>query len=357
MSKQKVIISSNSAADLVSILQQSTYSSIYVLTDAITNELCLPYLLKNDSISSYLRSAKTIEIKPGDVYKNIDTLVDVWRFLTETGATRKSLLINVGGGMVTDLGGFAASTFKRGIDYINVPTTLLGAIDAAVGGKTGINFLGLKNEIGVINPAGYVLIDPNFFKTLDHENFLSGYAEMVKHALIYSEEELNRVLDFDLKDINYDVLESLLVTSVMIKETIVKQDPTEQNIRKSLNFGHTIGHAFESFSYEAGRPILHGYAIAYGMICELYLSHKKVCFPKEKLQQICRLIVDNYGRFVITCKDYSRLYELMVHDKKNETKDINFTLLHSVGDSRVNQIATEKEIFESLDFYRDVVGL
>ena len=358
MSAQKVIISSNCAADLASILQQTAYSSVYILTDTVTKELCLPRLLQEAVIAGLTRNLyKTIEVKVGDENKNIATLTDVWQQLTETGATRKSLLINLGGGMITDLGGFAASTFKRGIDYINIPTTLLGAIDAAVGGKTGINFLGFKNEIGVINPAGYVLIDPNFFKTLDHANFLSGYAEMLKHALIYSEEELKKTLDFDLNTIDYDVLRSLLATSVMIKEVIVEKDPTEQNIRKSLNFGHTIGHAFESFSYKVGRPILHGYAIAFGMICELYLSHRKVHFPKEKLQQICQLIVNHYGGFDITCKDYPRLYELMQHDKKNDSTTINFTLLGAVGDIRINQTATEKEIFEALDFYRDAVGL
>lgn len=353
MSKQKVVICKNVVDDLSEILAQKIFPSIFILTDDVTRKLCLPRLLSIEACAS----AKLIEVKSGDSNKNIDALVDIWKFLSENGATRKSLMINLGGGMISDLGGFAASTFKRGFFYINIPTTLLGAIDAAVGGKTGINFLGLKNEIGVINPADYVLIDPDFFKTLDNENFLSGYAEMLKHGLISSNEELKEVLDYDLENIDYERLRYLLSRSVAIKESFVDKDPNEQNIRKALNFGHTIGHALETFSHEIHHPILHGYAVAYGMICEMYLSHKKVQFSREKLQQISKLIVEHYGSFNITCKHYDRLYELMTHDKKNETKEINFTLLSDVGEICINQIANQKEIFEALDFYRDCVGL
>ena len=349
MSKQKVIISSNVCEDLKNILAKNTYTNIFILTDDITQKLCLPAISFVD--------AKIIEIKQGDGNKNIDTLAYIWQFLVENGATRNSLFINLGGGVITDLGGFAASTFKRGMAYINIPTTLLGAVDAAVGGKTGINFLGLKNEIGVINSADFVLIDTVFFKTLDRENLLSGFAEMLKHALIYNVEELQKMLAFSLAEIDYEKLRPLLASSVKIKEEIVEKDPTEQNIRKALNFGHTVGHAFESFSHETGKPVLHGYAVAYGMICELYLSHKKMQFPKETLQQFCKLIVNNYGYLNIDCKNYPRLYELMIHDKKNTSKEINFTLLSNVGDIRINQTASEKEIFEALDFYRDCVGL
>ncbi len=349
MATQKVIISNHIAEDLQKILAEKTYSSVFVLTDTESQKYCFPQII--DVLPEY----KIMEIKSGDENKNINTLTDIWTQMSNNGATRRSLMINLGGGMITDLGGFAASTFKRGIDYINIPTTLLGAIDAAVGGKTGINFLGLKNEIGVINPAGYVLIDSNFFKTLDRKNFLSGYAEMLKHALISSEEDLEETLRFNLTEIDYKALSELIKRSVKIKETIVAQDPDEQNIRKALNFGHTIGHAFESFSHETKQPILHGYAIAYGMISELYLSYKKTGFPREKLKEICRLITEIYGAFDISCKDYPRLYEWMTHDKKNISAAINFTLLQDVGNIKINQTATQKEIFEALDFYRDMV--
>lgn len=351
MPRQKVIISANVRKDLKKILAKTAYTNIFVLTDNVTRKLCLP------AISEQLSDAKIIEITQGDENKNLNKLADIWQFLAENGATRNSLFVNLGGGMISDLGGFAASTFKRGIAYINIPTTLLGAVDAAVGGKTGINFLGLKNEIGTINPAEFVLIDTQFFKTLDRENLLSGFAEMLKHALIYNVEELQKALKFSLSEIDYKKLRSLLASSIKIKKEIVTKDPTEQNIRKALNFGHTVGHAFESFSYEIGKPVLHGYAVAYGMICELYLSHKKMHFPKETVQQICKLIVNNYGYLDIDCKNYPRLYELMTHDKKNANKEINFTLLGNIGDIRINQTASEKEIFEALDFYRDCVGI
>jgi len=351
MPKQKVIISANVCEDLKNILTQSAYTNIFILTDDVTRKLCFPV------VSEQFPDAKIIEIKQGDSNKNIDTLVRIWQFLVENGATRHSLFVNLGGGMITDLGGFAASTFKRGMAYINIPTTLLGAIDAAVGGKTGINFLGLKNEIGVINPADYVLVDTQFFKTLDKEQILNGCAEMIKTALIADKNLWNEMLENPPVGGQEGFNQNFIERCIYIKEDIVRRDPTEQNIRKALNFGHTIGHALESFSYEAGKPLLHGYAVAYGMICELYLSHKKTHFPKETLQQICKFIVNNYGYLNIDCKNYPRLYELMTHDKKNTSKEVNFALLGDVGDIRINQTANEKEIFEALDFYRDCVGI
>ncbi len=329
-------------------------SGVFILADSITKELCLP-LLGNEE---YIRQTRVIEIPVGDSHKTLETLANVWSFLSRNGASRKSLMINLGGGMVTDLGGFAASTFKRGMEYINIPTTLLGAVDAAVGGKTGINFNGLKNEIGVINSARSVLIDVDFFKTLDRPNFLSGFAEMIKHGLIASPEVWNNIVRFPLNKIDYSRLSLLLEESIQVKETFVEKDPTEKNIRKALNFGHTIGHAFESYAMEAGSPVLHGYAVAWGMIAELYLSYKKTGFPKERLQEAVSLIKENYGAFHITCKQYELLYDLMTHDKKNEGDGrILFSLLADIGDIRINEHVEKKEIFEALDFYRDSVGL
>jgi len=220
--------------------------NIFILVDDVTYELCLPETLK----SAKLEGSHVITIPSGDINKNIESAVIIWKYLSENNANRKSLMINLGGGMITDIGGFAASTFKRGIRYINVSTTLLGAVDAATGGKTGINFLGLKNEIGVFAPASAVLINIEFFKTLDQQNLRSGFAEMVKHALIHSHEEWNRILKFDLESISFDELSPLVASSVNIKEKVVEQDPFEKNIRKALNLGHTFGHAFESYSYK-----------------------------------------------------------------------------------------------------------
>lgn len=323
--------------------------SIFILTDETTRKLCLSKLMGLEK----LRKCRIVSIPSGDKTKNIDSAVVIWKFLSENGATRKSLLINVGGGVVTDIGGFAASTFKRGISYINVSTTLLGAVDAATGGKTGINFLGLKNEIGVFAPAEAVLIDVDFFKTLDAENLRSGYAEMVKHALIDTKEEWASVLKYDIDKFDLDELRPLLLNSFRIKERIVELDPHEANIRKALNLGHTFGHAFESWSYKIESPVLHGYAVMWGLLCELYLSHIKLGFPKEELLRLKYLIKEYYGSFEFNCQQYDHLFELMTHDKKNDSKEINFTLLADVGDIRINQTATKDEIFECFDWFRE----
>lgn len=323
--------------------------NIYILTDENTQTYCLPKLRQSEK----LKDSHVIVVKSGDEHKNINAVVEIWTYLSKNGATRKSLMINVGGGMITDLGGFAASTFKRGIPFINVSTTLLGAVDAATGGKTGINFLGYKNEVGTFAQAQKVLIDVDFLRSLNDKNLRSGYAEMVKHALIDSEEEWKAVLQFDLENVDFDILKAMLARSIAIKERIVKQDPKEENIRKALNFGHTFGHAFESFSHRIGQAQLHGYAVMWGMLCEFYLSHIKLDFPKNTLLLFRRFMNEYYGSFNINCNQYDELLELMTHDKKNETKEINFTLLDDVGKICINQTATKDEIFECLDYFRE----
>lgn len=350
---QKVIKSSDLKKDIIQILKNIPHDKLFILTDSNTEEICYPLVADIEEISN----AGKITIQAGDDHKNIEALASVWTYLSKNGATRHSLLINLGGGMLTDLGGFASATFKRGIKCINIPTTLLGAVDAAVGGKTGINFIGLKNEIGAFAPAEAVLIDANFFKSLDYSNFLSGYAEMLKHSLIDSEKEWVKIISFDTEEIDYTLLQQLVVDSVTVKERIVEEDPFEKGIRKALNLGHTIGHAFESLSYTLKHPMPHGYAVAWGMVCELYLSFKKCGFPKEKLLQTVNFIKDNYGLFYFTCDNYEALFELMTHDKKNESASkINFTLLSDIGKVELNQTADKEEIFESIDFLRECVG-
>ena len=229
-------------------------------------------------------------------------------------------------------------------------------VDASVGGKTCINFNGLKNEIGVFSPASSVLIDSEFLKSLDLHNLLSGYAEMLKHGIISTTTHWAELLNFDWNHINYSMLQALVAQSVQIKENIVEQDPFEKGIRKALNLGHTVGHAFESLALETHHPVLHGYAVAWGMVCELYFSHLKVGFPKDKLRQTIQFIKDHYGVMNFDCKQYDRLYEFMTHDKKNNAGIINFTLMGEIGDIRINQSATKEEIFEMLDFYRESMG-
>lgn len=352
MSKQKVIICQNLNEDLDTAIQNCAHDMLFILVDKHTRELCLPLISGFDC----LKNAHIITIGPEDLHKNLETLAYVWKELSDQGATRHSLMINLGGGMITDLGGFAASTFKRGFQYINIPTTLLAMVDASVGGKTGINFNGLKNEIGVFSPAEYVLIDTEFLKSLDSHNLLSGYAEMLKHGIISTTEHWAELLNFNLNQIDYKALQQLVAHSVSIKEDIVAKDPFEKNIRKALNLGHTVGHAFESLALENNRPVLHGYAVAWGIICELYFSFIKVGFPKDKLRQTIQFIKENYGVLTFDCKQYDRLYEFMTHDKKNSAGIINFTLMGEIGDIRINQSANKEEILEILDFYRETMG-
>lgn len=346
---QKVIVSGNLERDLVNAIAECEHDKIFILTDQTTHDMCLPNLQN----FLCLKGAQSIVIKAGDTNKTLDSLAEVWTALSQGGATRHSLMINLGGGMVTDLGGFAASTFKRGIDFINIPTTLLAMVDASVGGKTGINFGGLKNEIGVFSDSKFVIINTQFLDTLDHDNICSGYAEMLKHGLISDNKHWAELVGFNLAQPDLAQLQRMVAESIKVKERIVTEDPHEHGIRKALNLGHTVGHALESFAMKHGRPVLHGYAVAYGMVCELYLSARKTGFPTDKMHQTVRFILDHYGRLPYTCDDYPELLELMRHDKKNTSGIINFTLLGGIGDIRINQTATKEEIEEALDFLRE----
>lgn len=346
--KQRVIISKHLKTELAKAIAECEHDRIFVLVDETTNKLC--WSLVKDYLC--LKDAQTIIIGATDRRKNLDTLVHVWESLQQGKATRHSLLINLGGGMVTDLGGFAASTYKRGINFINIPTTLLAMVDASVGGKTGINFGGLKNEIGVFNDAEFVLLDTNWLRTLDEENIRSGYAEMLKHGLIADETMWAELINFNLAQPNLRQLASMLNKSVRIKERIVAEDPHEKGIRKALNLGHTFGHAFESWAMKR-QPVLHGYAVAFGLIAELYLATTQTDFPTERMHQTVNFIRAYYGSLPITCNDYPELTELMHHDKKNHGNEINVTLLGGIGDIRIDQTITEEDIKEALDFFRE----
>ena len=346
MEKQKVILSNNLEETLSTAVSDCERDRLFILVDVNTQRHCLPLVCN----MSCLQGAQVIAIGATDENKTLQTLTEVWTALQQGGATRHSLMVNLGGGMVTDLGGFAAATFKRGLNYINIPTTLLAMVDASVGGKTGINFGGLKNEVGVFSNASSVILDTTFLRTLDDENLLSGYAEMLKHGLISNEEHWAELLNGSFSELTR--LGELVAKSVAVKERIVEQDPTEKGLRKALNLGHTVGHAFESLALQR-TPILHGYAVAYGLICELYLSAIKTGFPVDKMRQTVSFIREHYGQMAITCDDYPTLLGMMTHDKKNVAGEINFTLLGDIGDIRINQTATKEEIMEALDFYRE----
>ena len=347
MSKQQIIAATDVATALRGILNEMHYDRLFVLTDEHTARLCYPL------VAEALEGAHRITIAAGDEHKHVDSLCHVWSELSQHGATRHSLLVSLGGGMVTDLGGFAAATFKRGIPCINVPTTLLAMVDAAVGGKTGINLHSLKNEVGAFYPAQAVVVSSQFLQSLDGDNIASGFAEMIKHGLISTEAHWAQLMHYDLSHPDLEALQHLVMESIRTKEDIVEQDPTEQHIRKALNLGHTLGHAFETLAMRRGTPCLHGYAVAWGLIGELYLSHVREGFPLDKLRQTVNYIKEVYGSFPFDCRHYDELHELMLHDKKNVGTEIRFTLLGGIGDIRINRTVSREEIFEMLDFVRE----
>jgi len=353
MSASHLIFSENLHIDLNELLAKYNSNQIFVLTDTNSEKLCLPQLKAAEG----LKAARFLTIPAGDDHKNMESLSAVWQFLSSQGATRKSVLVNLGGGMVTDLGGFAAASFKRGIDCIHLPTTVLSAVDAAVGGKTGINFNGLKNEIGAFHLPVAVVFHAPFFGSLDHANILSGYAEMLKHGLLSDVNYWNELLALDLEHPESPEFLKAVKRSVEIKDDITTKDPKEKGLRKALNLGHTAGHAFESLSHQEGKPVLHGYAVAWGLLCELYLSMRQLDFPPALLQSYIRFVREEYGVYPISCKDYPALYEAMTHDKKNEGSTINFTLLSGIGELKLDQTANREQIEEMLDFYCDALGI
>lgn len=330
-------------------LKENKYSNLFIIVDSNTNEFCLPNFLP------YLETDLTIEIiefDAGEENKNIETCVQIWNVLTELGADRKSLVINLGGGVVTDLGGFVASTFKRGIDFIHVPTTLLSMVDASVGGKNGVDLGNLKNQIGVINVPKMVLIDTQYLETVPQNEMRSGLAEMLKHGLIYDKKYWEQFLD--LKIIDFADFDTLIYRSVEIKNEIVLQDPTEKNIRKALNFGHTLGHAIESYFLENENKttLLHGEAIAVGMILESFISLDKKLINKEEYSEIKSCIKSIYDDIIFEEKDIEPILELLIHDKKNEYGNIQFVLIEGVGKIKINQSVENELILKAFLDYK-----
>lgn len=355
MERQDLIFTNHVAETIDRLVALMDPSKVFVLVDVNTASFVLPRL---QAMSKAVADADIITVKAGDVNKDLEALASIWRQLGDRGGTRHALIINVGGGVVTDMGAFAAATFKRGIRCLNIPTTLLGAVDASVGGKTGINFNGYKNEVGAFSEADAVIISTTFFNTLPQQELLSGYAEMLKHGLIADKRIYNDLLAYRISQADSDHLLRLLEESVKVKNDIVEQDPTEHGIRRALNLGHTVGHAFESFAMERKSPIPHGYAVAWGLVVELILSHIQLGFPSDELQRFASYIYDNYGAFEITCSDYDELLRLMGHDKKNvKAGEINFTLLQDVGDVKIDCTASRDQITAALDIYRDLMHL
>lgn len=329
-------------------LKENNFSKIFILVDENTHKNCLPYFLANLETNIVI---EIIEIEAGEIHKNIDTCSGVWNTLSDLDADRKSLLINVGGGVITDLGGFVASTFKRGIAYINVPTSLLSMVDASVGGKTGVDLGHLKNQIGVISLPNLVLIDTHFLKTLPKNQMQSGLAEMLKHGLISDEIYWNKFKD--LPKLSLDNLDELIYESVIIKKKVVEEDPFENGLRKTLNFGHTLGHAIESYflSNPKKKDLLHGEAIIIGMILASYISSELVGFSKQTTQEIKTLFLEYYGRVHIDEDEYMKIIELLKYDKKNNHGNINFVLLERIGNPKTDCLVDNAIIIGAFKFY------
>ena len=345
---QKVVYAQSLVDDLRKTLGElAKPDTIVWLFDSNTHQLCAPQLRE---IS---KGQLELIVEAGEAHKDLQSLSDVWSGMQAVSATRHSLLVNVGGGMLTDLGGFAAATYKRGIRFVNVPTTLLSMVDAAVGGKTGVNFGGFKNEIGAFHEADVVFICTDLLRTLDMPNLVSGYAEMLKHSLLSNRAMWARHLQFPLDNPDFVALQEMVRESISFKQSIVAQDPHEKGLRKSLNLGHTIGHSLESVLLHKETPVLHGYAVAWGLLGELYLSVVQKKFPLEVLRKTTQFVVAHYGRPNISCKDYDSLLECMRHDKKNRGHQINFTLLSDIGQLSLDEEASDELIKEALDFIRE----
>ena len=312
----------------LSKLNISAYSKIAILVDENTKRDCFPKLQK-------LENSIVIEIKSGEESKNINSCSFIWEQLTKHNFDRNSLLINLGGGVIGDMGGFCASIYKRGIDFVQIPTTLLSMVDASVGGKVGINFNQLKNQIGLFNNPKSVLINPNFLETLAENQLKSGFAEVVKHALISDNNLWKQLMSTTFDSLDWG---NIIETSVQIKNKIVSVDPFEKGERKKLNFGHTFGHAIESFYLQKETPILHGEAVFMGMILETEISN----LSKIEKNEIKNYILSNFALPYTPKKN--NLHKFLINDKKNKDEKINFSLLNKIGSCTIDNLFSTDEL-------------
>ncbi len=333
---------------LKEIFESGKYSKIFVFADSNTSELCLP--LFREMLEDF-NNFDLIETDPGEENKNIDFCIGIWKTLLDFDADRKCLMVNLGGGVITDMGGFVASTYKRGIDFINIPTTLLSQVDASVGGKTGIDVDNVKNMVGTFTLPQAVFIETAFLKTLSDRELLSGFAEMIKHGLIVDRNYYN-----ELKNSDYLNIEAQAIyRSVDIKNEVVTEDPHEKGLRKILNFGHTIGHAVETYSLiNDKKSLTHGEAIAIGMICEAFLSQKNNTLSADDLNDVTTYISKLYPAYHIKIDSFIKLMEFMQSDKKNENGQIMFSLLSSIGKCDYNCRVSESDILDSFAYFNAI---
>ena len=347
-SKVPIHYTNASFEELNNYILKTDLSKIFILVDENTKKYCLPILKK-----TALFSFSIIEIRSSELHKNLDTLQQIWKTLTVKAADRKSLLLNLGGGIITDIGGFAAAAFKRGMRFINIPTTLLGMVDASIGGKTGIDFMGLKNQIGLFATPEMVVINKVFLQTLPTRELKSGMAEVVKYGLISD----IRIWEY-FKELNSSnkISNEIIQKSIDIKEKIVLADPKERGIRKILNFGHTLGHAIETHFLNKPKKeqLLHGEAVGIGMILATHLSYQTKNLPHKTLLEITSSIKSYYKNTIpkrISKDDYTAIQELLKHDKKNTHGKVNFILISAIGKPLLDCEVTSSEIINALDYY------
>lgn len=337
----------NDFSPLNELIRSKQYARIVVIVDDNTAVHCLP-ILKKELQASF----ETIQIPAGEQHKNIQTCQLIWTQMMQLKLSRRALCINLGGGVIGDMGGFCASTFKRGMDFVQIPTTLLSQVDASIGGKLGIDFMQVKNSIGVFNNPQMVLVNPDFLKTLSKAEIRSGFAEIIKHGLIADAHEWQRIQQMKvLEEIDWT---SLIEPSLQIKKEVVETDPFEHGLRKALNFGHTIGHALEGYALETEQPLLHGEAIAIGMVCEAYLSHVNDQLSEKELMDIVAFFKHTYDYWAIPIEAFEAFLALMRNDKKNKGSEINFSFIPKVGTVKVNQTADEEQIRQSFYFYNEM---
>lgn len=342
-----IVTLSSSAEELSDFLSKHEYSSIFVVFDENTEKYCAPFL-------SQVFTAKNIRyqgivIAAGEEYKTLESAQTIWKSLADYGADRSSILINCGGGMICDLGGFAASLYKRGIDFIHLPTTLLAMVDASIGGKCGVDFDQLKNQIGVFQNPQAIFVCPPFLNTLPALEMKSGMAEVYKHSLIADTDLWSDLQDLELDDFHSD----LVLKAYKIKEAIVSKDPYENGERKLLNFGHTVGHGIESLFLAEGRPIPHGFAIATGMIVESFLSMKMNGLPEEDYLQIKHRIVSIYPKLEWSDEQQSQIIQFIKGDKKNKAGKLLFVLLSKIGRAEYDIEVHLELLTEALNVYRN----
>lgn len=347
-SKSNIIFGDTAYQTLDAILSSKSTSTIFVLCDENTQAHCVPFFLQQ--IQTEI-DPEIIEIPSGEDHKDIATCQQIWKTLSDLGGDRTSILINLGGGIITDMGGFVASTFLRGIDFINIPTTLLGMVDAAIGGKTGVNRDDLKNQIGVFNFPLQTLIDIRYLGSLAQRQLKSGLAEMLKHGLIVDKKYWENLSD--LKQLTVADLEDLVRDSITIKTGITEKDETESHLRKKLNFGHTLGHAIESYCLDSAEKetLLHGEAIAIGMILESFLSTKICGLPEKALNEIKSVILNTFTKVEFTQNDIAAILKLLKYDKKTNRGQVNFVLLEAIGKARIDQRVSNNMLYDAFAFY------